>query len=356
VRIGGAKDPAEARADAMAATVLSGGTVGPVPAAPVAAHRECAECAEEKELKRAPAGGAAIAPGTKSATAGSAAREAIKALGPGRPLAPRDRAFFEPRFGRDLSSVRIHEGVAAHKASRSIDARAFAYGNDIAFANGERAKSGQKLMAHELAHVVQDEKGAHRTVHRACHDGKCGKCAGGVKKLDISFLYRSKIDKKSLGPVVKDFMRSQKVLKNCCIKMVGHFDLQKQLPGDKVVSAPKARTSGKHKGTLDYGNKIRATALSNDVKKAKGTPVLVVNEVKGTGGGMTVTRKADPRMGGRDYIFFALKNTNSNCATIAHELYHQAGGLNHNVANGEIVACKSDKVAKPYCEKVRGLA
>lgn len=340
----------------MAATVLSGGTVGTAPSAPRAVHRECAECAEDKEAKRTPSVSAPIASGTKSATAEPAAGKAINSLGAGRPLALRDRAFFESRFGHDLSSVRLHDGAAAHKASRSIGARAFAFGNDIAFANGERAKGGQKLLAHELAHVVQDSECAQRTVHRACHDGKCKKCAGGVKKLDISFLYRTKIDKKSLGPVVKDFKRSHKVLKNCCVKLVGHFNLQKQLPGDKVVSLPGTRTSGKNKGTIDYGAKIRATALSNDVKKAKGTPVLVVNEVKGTGGGMTVTKKVDPKMGGRDFIFFALKKTNNNCATIAHELYHQAGGLNHNVANGEIVACKSDKVAKPYCEKVRGLA
>ena len=89
-------------------------------------------------------------------------------MGAGRPLDRVERSFFEPRFGKDFSGVRVHEGAAADKAARSIDARAFALGSDIAFARGEREKGGPRLMAHELAHVAMDKgRGARRKVRRA---------------------------------------------------------------------------------------------------------------------------------------------------------------------------------------------
>ena len=56
---------------------------------------------------------------------------------PGRPLDQAARAFFEPRFGRDFSAVRIHADGVATAASRSISARAFTLDSDIAFADGQ---------------------------------------------------------------------------------------------------------------------------------------------------------------------------------------------------------------------------
>ncbi|MEE8058312.1 MAG: DUF4157 domain-containing protein [Pseudomonadales bacterium] len=78
--------------------------------------------------------------------------------GKGQPLPKSERAFFEPRFGRDLSHVRIHSGVQASQTSASIGARAFTLGNNIVFGQGEyqpRTTFGRKLMAHELTHVEQ---------------------------------------------------------------------------------------------------------------------------------------------------------------------------------------------------------
>jgi hypothetical protein len=83
----------------------------------------------------------------------------------GVPLSAEQRAYFEPRFGRDLSSVRIHTGGEAASAARSIDARAFALGHDIAFGAGERPAIN-RLTAHELAHVAQTGRGADANVIR----------------------------------------------------------------------------------------------------------------------------------------------------------------------------------------------
>jgi hypothetical protein len=88
--------------------------------------------------------------------------------GSGRPLGAATRAFMEHRFGRDFSRVRIHtDGVAAESA-RAIGARAYTVGNDVVFGAGQYAPesaTGRRLLAHELAHVVQDSGGvAHRQV------------------------------------------------------------------------------------------------------------------------------------------------------------------------------------------------
>lgn len=75
----------------------------------------------------------------------------------GLPLSLATRAYFEPRFGHDLSQVRIHRD---QPAAERIGARAFTYGRDIAFAPGEyapAASEGRRLLAHELAHVLQQE-------------------------------------------------------------------------------------------------------------------------------------------------------------------------------------------------------
>jgi len=64
----------------------------------------------------------------------------------------------EPRFGYDFSQVRIHDDAHAARAARSVDAHAFTVGGQIvlnATAAGRGTRDGLRLLAHELAHVVQ---------------------------------------------------------------------------------------------------------------------------------------------------------------------------------------------------------
>jgi hypothetical protein len=68
----------------------------------------------------------------------------------------------EPRFGRDFSNVRVHTGTQATESAQGIDALAFTAGRDIVFGEGQyspRTVPGQRLLAHELAHVVQQSGG-----------------------------------------------------------------------------------------------------------------------------------------------------------------------------------------------------
>lgn len=81
------------------------------------------------------------------------------ALGQGRPLQPQVRGEMEQRFGHDFSTVRIH---ADAPAADILGARAFAVGRDVAFAPAEfrpDTTGGRALLAHELAHVVQQRIG-----------------------------------------------------------------------------------------------------------------------------------------------------------------------------------------------------
>jgi outer membrane protein OmpA-like peptidoglycan-associated protein len=88
----------------------------------------------------------------------SAAPELLRTLGPGRPLDMATRAFMEPRFDHDFGAVRVHNDAPADSSARSINALAFTYGRDLVFRAGHYApdsSSGRELLAHELAHVVQ---------------------------------------------------------------------------------------------------------------------------------------------------------------------------------------------------------
>ncbi|HEY5175994.1 MAG TPA: DUF4157 domain-containing protein [Terriglobales bacterium] len=93
---------------------------------------------------------------------------------PGQALDPATRAFMESRFGHDFSSVRVHADAAAAASASSLNARAYTAGRDIAFASAEYAPGtaeGGRLLAHELAHVVQ-QSGGGAVVQRAPAPGK----------------------------------------------------------------------------------------------------------------------------------------------------------------------------------------
>jgi Domain of unknown function (DUF4157) len=82
--------------------------------------------------------------------------------GTGHPLARTVSRQLESAYGEPLSDVRIHTGEHAAELARAVSARAFTVGSDIFFAGGEYSpttRSGQELIAHEVAHVVQ-QRGA----------------------------------------------------------------------------------------------------------------------------------------------------------------------------------------------------
>ena len=90
----------------------------------------------------------------------------------GKSLPESTRTFFESRLGEDLSAVRVHSDARAGEAAETMNAKAFTHGQDIYFARGLYAphtSSGRHLLAHELAHTIQQRDGM-KSVQREGED------------------------------------------------------------------------------------------------------------------------------------------------------------------------------------------
>ena len=98
--------------------------------------------------------------GRAPAEAGSARQHVDHALhSAATPLAPHVRASFEARLGAQLAGLRLHTGSPAATAARALGARAFTVGQDVVLpgfgTDPSTTSAGSRLLAHELAHVVQ---------------------------------------------------------------------------------------------------------------------------------------------------------------------------------------------------------
>jgi hypothetical protein len=82
--------------------------------------------------------------------------------GGGSPLDDATRSSMEGRFGADFGDVRVHTDSSASSSAESVGANAYTVGSDIAFRSGHfdtGSATGQRTLAHELAHVVQQRSG-----------------------------------------------------------------------------------------------------------------------------------------------------------------------------------------------------
>lgn len=136
--VGSSRDPLELEADRVADMVMTGSGHSAMSAAPVRIHRASAQ----------------------SQAATEAAPESVEQTlaRPGRPLDPDLRGDMEARFGYDFGDVRVHVGGLADQSARDVNANAYAVGHDLVFGPGRFAPdthAGRRLLAHELAHVVQ---------------------------------------------------------------------------------------------------------------------------------------------------------------------------------------------------------
>jgi len=79
----------------------------------------------------------------------------------GHGIDPQARAFFERRFGGSLDAVRVHTDGAAAGAAAAVDAAAYTVDRHIVFGAGRyqpATANGRRLLAHELAHVAQQQR------------------------------------------------------------------------------------------------------------------------------------------------------------------------------------------------------
>lgn len=188
--LGPANDGYERQADAAAAHVLAGRAGPPAltglpgAAAPAVTQRACAACEEREKAPRVQrkcaCGGGGDTPCScadrkpeeehpelqvdrKAKAALERAGDPLGAVGdvvrgPGRPLPDPVRKDMEAGFGRPFGHIRVHDGPRAAASAEAIGAHAYTVGNHIAFNRGmfrPGTDSGRFLLAHELAHTVQ---------------------------------------------------------------------------------------------------------------------------------------------------------------------------------------------------------
>jgi hypothetical protein len=117
------------------------------------ASGECAECHRKRQsLQRHALNRVEVT------TVPSSVGEVLRSSG--RPLGPATRAFMEPLFGHDFSRVRIHTDAQAAESARALNALAYTVGRDVVFGAEQykpQARAARRLLAHELAHVVQQQ-------------------------------------------------------------------------------------------------------------------------------------------------------------------------------------------------------
>lgn len=117
-------------------------------------------CDHDGELRRH-----STAPG--SATAPPLVHQVLGTTG--EQLHPAARSYLEPRFGHDFGTVRVHTDTTAAASAEEVGALAYTVGSHIAFAAGAYAphtEQGRRLIAHELAHTLQQEVGSRLAVRR----------------------------------------------------------------------------------------------------------------------------------------------------------------------------------------------
>jgi hypothetical protein len=190
-------DPYEQEADRVAEAATqsneqSGGaaTIDREPDTDLTINRMCSDCGEElnraaspdddrekeKEvmsLQRQPEEDkdkegvvARVASGDALSVDGAVEEEIRGLPGNGSPLPPAVQSSMESGVGYDFDAVRVHTDTNAGHLARAVNARAFTVGSDIVFGSGEyspQSKDGQKLLAHELTHVVQQTGPAQRS-------------------------------------------------------------------------------------------------------------------------------------------------------------------------------------------------
>jgi len=366
LRVSAPNDRFEQQADRVAEQVVSRGRIGEkiesnFGSVSEPARRMCEECEEEAQRKP-----------LRSSSASQTAPAAVDTahLGAGRPLSGPIRSYFEPRFGRDFSDIRVFDGAAAARSADSIDARAYTFGPNIVFNAGQYdpgSGAGNRLLAHELTHVVQQGSEA-KQVQRSCFDGNCEECDDGWKNLWITVFFARRANRDTMTKLRAGINKSKEILANCCVRLKFDFDWT-LIPGAASIETPSRhrRPAGDPLGFFDVQEPLEPIGESDLIAGARGVPMLVVDEVLGTGGATTILGGQDDQ--GRDFdleytgssMFFLAVNqpVDLGCpfeTTIAHELWHITGALRHNAADGAITDCSGEAVAEPYCTAVRGLA
>jgi hypothetical protein len=323
--------------------------------------QKCAACEKEEKLQKKPIS-ESISPliqrsakdEGESAAPGHIENQINSSRGGGNVMENGPRNFMENRFGADFSNIKIHTGPQAVQMSRELNAQAFTVGNDIYFNEGKyspNSANGQHLLAHELTHTIQ-QGGIKRKIQKSCHDGNCATCGGGNKDLWVSVFFRVMPNRTTMANLRSKMDDAKRVLRNCCVNLKFDFNWQRIRGSSTMPAATLGATAAdRWHYTADQNALGSGTVFSG----ARGIPMLVVDDVPLSGGGVTVSHTFDPAYTGRDYFIIALNQTNNTTSSIAHELSHIVGGNHGQAGNSTISEGTGNAVNQTYCSNVRAL-
>ena len=201
-----------------------------------------------------------IARSIDNRSGGGGAAQAPIPEGGGQPLSKDVRARMEPRLGGDLGGVRVHTSGQSARAAEGMSAKAFTVGDDVHFGSGNYqpgTKEGDRLIAHELTHVVQGQKsGVQRKAKEDDAGGEGESAAGEVSHPDEP----AEKEADHVGDHVADEL---------------HADQKADGKKESAAGSPHGATKGEQTGTqpkeqpkpisakfIGHGHKIHRSALS----------------------------------------------------------------------------------------------
>jgi hypothetical protein len=209
---------------------------------------ECEECRKRKLQRRAsnsPAPSSTHHPPSSVSEVPPIVHEVLRS--PGQPLDAETREFMEPRFGHDFSHVRVHTDTKAAESAYAINAHAYTLGENVVFADGRyqpRSARGRHLLAHELAHTIQQAN--HKRV--APHHISVGR-ADDISERHADAKADSVVSPLSVGPdllTLPEYRSLQPILRRqLCNKADDKIvtgPLNPQLPDIKCEPTPKTST------------------------------------------------------------------------------------------------------------------
>jgi hypothetical protein len=164
------------------------------------AKEECAECREKRLARQSSS--------VSADCAGSVAPPIVEDVlaTPGQPLADSAGRTLEPGFGHDFSGVRVDDDSKAAESASSVNALAYTVGNHIVFNAGQYSpgtSDGNRLLAHELTHTIQQTGGMVRpqtdNQQKKHQDVRSGS-AGGTTVLENGTLHRQGAPPQTTAP------------------------------------------------------------------------------------------------------------------------------------------------------------
>ncbi len=246
--IGASNAPLELEADRVAEQVMTASAHSAVTGTPQRIQRATGQAARQTET----------APASVDNVLASS----------GRPLEPTLRQDMEQRFGHDFSQVRVHSGAASEQSARDVNANAYTVGHNIVFGAGQFAPGthkGERLLAHELTHVLQQSGNVSPKIQRQPDDDKKGPSSEIGKALNKNDLFQ-KLPKSARDKILEEIDNAPETVTKAVLdkiidlapidqqykeglKKVGEAII-KTITGSKPASTSKCDAiSGYHEGT-----------------------------------------------------------------------------------------------------------